>query len=413
MNHLATLYKFAINLFVFLFGALILTIHSGYSYGPAILTLLSLPLLFIPKTYLLSKEQSLYVLSVVVYTVVLLISVFTDRLFLERELEIPSRLLACLFIFLLLCQYRPSFNAIIYGILIGAFCACSIALYEKFYFHSERVFTLISPTYVIQAGNICMSLGLFCFCVSTYFYQRQAYYRFLLFLLGCAAGILGSLLSGTRGGWIFLPLILIVFFHMSKPVFKQKTKWIGLAVVCIVMLFAALPQTNVKDRLLHAQHDLTSYFNNTNKNTSLGIRLQLWQSAWESFEEKPLLGWGKYGLHESRNEQFKAKQITAYIRDFDSHAHNEYLNELALRGIVGLLALLGVLLVPLYLFKKAFKTHQDAEIKTLAMAGIILILGVIDYCFSQAFLKHNSGTIFYFCLVSILIAFCYPRKKQP
>lgn len=411
MNKFAATYQFAINLFVFLFGALMITIKSGYSYGPFFLCLMALPYLFIPKTYQLSKQQKLYLLSVFIYTAVLLLSILVDKPIYEKSFEIPARLLGSLIIFLLLYQYNISFNAIIYGIVIGAFCACIIAVYEKFHFNVERAFTISKPTYVIQAGNISMSLGLLCLCISTYFYQKKQYIHFTLFLIGCLAGVSGSLLSGTRGGWIFLPVILVVFYQMSKPVFGHITKWIGACIITVVILFAAIPQTGVQQRIISASQDIKHYSDQTNKNTSLGIRFQLWQSAWDSFLERPVFGWGEQGIEISHKKQLKEKLISGYIYNFNTHAHNEYFNEMALRGSIGLLALLGIFFIPLYLFRKAFITHQNSEIKTIAMAGVIIILSVIDYGFSQAFLKHNSGVMFYFCMLAIFMAFCYPKQQ--
>ena len=146
-----------------------------------------------------------------------------------------------------------------------------------------------------------------------------------------------------------------------------------------------------------------------NGNTSLGARFEMWKSALEMAKEKPLFGWGIQGATEKRKLDTKEKIVTGDIGQF-THAHNQYLDDLSKRGIVGLLALLAVLLIPLLAFMKGLKTTND-EIKLIATLGIAHILSVMIYGLSQGFLTHNSGTIFYFFLTIVFYAAIRTQQK--
>ena len=93
-----------------------------------------------------------------------------------------------------------------------------------------------------------------------------------------------------------------------------------------------------------------------------------------------------------------------------AHAHNQYLDDLSKRGIVGLLALLAVLFIPLRAFMKKLSTTND-EVNLIATLGVAHILSVMIYGLSQGFLVHNSGTIFYFFLTIVFYAAIRTHQK--
>ena len=108
-------------------------------------------------------------------------------------------------------------------------------------------------------------------------------------------------------------------------------------------------------------------------------------------------------------KEIKEQQFDGMI-SFFSNAHNQYLDDLSKRGIVGLLALLAVLFIPLRSFMKNLKTANN-EIKLIATLGIAHILSVMIYGLSQGFLVHNSGTIFYFFLTIVFYTAIRTQQK--
>ena len=114
------------------------------------------------------------------------------------------------------------------------------------------------------------------------------------------------------------------------------------------------------------------------------------------WQKKSLYWLGIQGATEKRKRDTEEKIATGNIGQF-THAHNQYLDDLSKRGIVGLFALLAVLLIPLRAFMKKLNTTND-EVKLIATLGVAHILSVMIYGLSQGFLVHNSGTIFYFFL---------------
>ncbi|MGL5814845.1 MAG: O-antigen ligase family protein [Aeromonas sp.] len=388
-----------VQLAAFLFGSLAVAIPSGYSYGPGLLAFISL-FVFWRRDYLdcLTREYKIVAALLLLYFLVFLASVVLDGSKLS-QLDRPSRALMAMLTLPLLARHKIKLEVLLFGFGIGAIIASGIAIYDKFYLGYERAFAFY--TMPIQTGNICMSLGLFCFCGFLWYRAKGRSRWSYFYLLSTLAGLSGSFLSGTRGGWILLPLVVLsILFFYRRAISKRESKWlllILLAASCIVFT----PQSGVMNRVYEAQSDIVKYIGGSERNTSLGIRFQLWQSAWDSFIEKPIFGWGHDGLRISQTRQLEAGKITDFIYNFNYHAHNQYLEDMAKRGLIGLSSLLGILFIPMIVVRS---TMARMPITSPIFGGLTVLMTTcltsIDYNLSQAYFAHNSGiTFFLFSLV--------------
>ncbi|XEI34680.1 O-antigen ligase family protein [Aeromonas veronii] len=386
----------------FLFGALALAIPSGYSYGPALLAFVSL-FVFWKKEYIsaMEKEHKIIAALLLSYFVLFLISVIVDGSSIS-QLDRPSRALMAALVMPTLAKHKVKLEVLLSGFACGALIAACVAIYDKFYLGYERAFDFYSMP--IQSGNISMSLGLFCLC--GYFWCRANNNRYFsyLYMLGAVSGLTGSFLSGTRGGWILLPVVIVSILMMYRKVITNNERKGLLFLLAIIVTMVLTPQTGMLKRFDAAKVDIEQYIDGTNLNTSLGIRFQLWGSAFDSFKEKPFFGWGQNGLRDSQKQQLKENKISEFIYNFNYHAHNQYLEAMAKRGVVGLLVLLAMLCIPILLVKKKIPIMDPASD---AYCGCVLVivtcLTTADYNLSQAYFAHNSGiTFFVFSLVLAL-----------
>lgn len=388
-----------VQIAAFLFGALTLAVSSGYSYGPVILLLASLFICWRPSYWAnMPREMKVMALIFLFYVVVQGLSIWLDggRL---REFDRPSRVLMALLILPLLSAYPARLISVLAGMAVGALIAGGIALYDKFYLGMERAFNDIMP---IQSGNLSMTMGLLCLC--GYFGYRRAGQTTPAFmmLLACAMGIIGSFLSGTRGGWVLLPLILLTIILHFRGSIGKLDKWVAMVFGLGLLALVAIPQTGVMDRVKAAQSDVVQYMDGGNRDTSVGIRFQLWSSAWDAFMQKPLFGWGNHGIVQVREQQYKAGTMSEYMyaNRLNSHAHNQFLDTLAKQGVIGLLALLALLGYPFYLYLKSKAASNDISPLLLGIGTMTLF----DYSLSQAFINHNSGITFFPMLFVMLIS---------
>lgn len=387
-----------IQLCYFLFFALCISVTSGYSYASAVLLFLSLPLLINKKNYSVLDQNSKYLLlAFLVYVLIQGISIIWDGGAI-KEFDRPSRALMGIAILLLCLRYPPRFLWLMNGIATGAIAAGIRALWDRQIIGYGRAFEWMMP---IQGGDISMSLGLLSLCGVMWAIKTSSYRHLFYFSIASIMGLLGSILSGSRGGWVLFPVILIVGYRIFRDWFSTRIKWSMALALCLLISFCLMPQSGVPQRVQAAKQDISLYLSGGPKDTSLGYRFEFWKSAIDSFIKKPIFGWGNHGVRLSQEQQYKSGLITKAAYDFNGHAHNQFLDEMAKRGIIGLSALLALFLFPLTIFKRQLANATLVEDKTLAACGVVLVLSTIDYCLSQAFLNHNSGIVFY-CLTAVL-----------
>ncbi|QLB13952.1 RfaL protein [Bisgaardia hudsonensis] len=352
------------------------------------------------KKYLIDTNEKLLIFSYLFYFGMFLLSFIVHRGN-ASELDNPSRLILLLPLLLLFYQYQIRFKVLLYSIPIGSVIVGLVALYDRFYLNVPRAF---SPRIMaIQGGDIAMSLGMFSLVIALYFLSKKEY-RFTVFcLIATLFGMLGSFLSTARGGWIGSPFIIgFILFTYRKTLSKRFFIIIGSLMIISVVSISLIPKTQVISRINLAKNEMVAYFEKDRANTSLGARFEMWKSAVLMAKEKPILGWGQQGVIEKRKQQAKEKIIHPTVARFD-HAHNQYLDDLSKRGVLGLLALLGILLMPLWFFIKSSKSH-NLEIRSVVILGIVHISSVMFYNLSQGFFTHNSGNIFYFFLIIVFYA---------
>ena len=395
-----------VGFFVFLIPALSLIIDSGYSYGSALITLLAL--FFAPRLrhYFksLDVEDKLLISSFVVYFFLFALSIGLDGWH-TRELGRPSRFLfaAIALILLLKIHIAPSF--LLAGIITGAAGTGILALYQYYWLDIPRP---SGHQIVIAFGNDSLLLGLLAICCLGLMAGRSIYLKAIV-LISAALALTAFVLSGTRGGWLAVPLIFFIAWHYRSMV-RIRTL---LACFAIALLFFSalllIPGSSGYDRIKLASNNLYLYFKGDKAATSTGLRLEMWTSSIYSFKENPLLGTGQYGNKESKQRQIEQGLVIPEISDF-GHAHSETLTTLSHRGIVGLLSLLSIYFIPLLFFYR--RLSSTGNIHAFALGGCVLVLSYFIYGLTQAMFFHNSGVVIYAFYIIIFWATIRSLERQ-
>lgn len=217
-------------------------------------------------------------------------------------------------------------------------------------------------------------------------------------------GILASILSGSRGGWLIAPFIIIGLLYSYRDFLSKKWLTIFLGALLISITLISLPkQSIVRKQLNRAYIEVINYGEKHNSGTSVGARLEVWKATSLAIQEKPIIGWGKQGYRDKRTQQTN-EGILSKVANKIGHAHNQYLNDLAERGIIGFIGLMAIFIVPLIFFIRIFKNNQaqHSSNRLIAILGIVHILSVMSYGLTQVFFAHNSGSMFYFFVIVIL-----------
>lgn len=386
---------------VFLLGAIALVVESGYSFGAGLLLLGGFYCLFTRPRPTLSREDVLVLGVLALFGLVQALDLLIHQSG-ARYMDKPLRFLLAIVPFFLLRRYPPRLSWLWSGLAIGGILTAGWAGYQKLFLHAERA---MGYTHVIQFGNIAMLTGLFCLAgLGWASVQPRRRLWVALLIAGALGGVLGSLMSGSRGGWVGLPLVLLVLYRAYSEFFSTRVSVLmpTLAVVAVVGVYA-VPQLGVQDRVHAAFEDIRLY-REGDADTSLGARFEMWRGASQLAIRKPLLGWGETNYDAGMQQLVEEGRANEIVTAF-GHPHNEMLNAAAKRGVVGLAALLALYLVPLRLFAAGLHAPSMTR-RSLATAGSLLPVAYIDFGLSQAFFAHNSGVMIYSVWLVVLWS-CY------
>lgn len=238
--------------------------------------------------------------------------------------------------------------------------------------------TLYNPN--LLSAFLLMVMGL---AASMTVWTRHPWHRLLYGGLFAALAIC-LVLTYSRGSWLSV-CGLVIFFGFVW----DKRVWLLLAIVPLVLGFY---HGGVTERLL-------SIFSHSEADTSVSMRLDMWQGALSMIGDHPVLGigWGAFKyVYPLYNELIKEAGITIF------HAHNMFLNIFAETGVVGFFFYLWFFFGHAWYavrFLQYQHTSPFAKAIAMATAGAIIsmaISGLSDY---DLFSVQVSLTLWFLCSI--------------
>jgi len=159
----------------------------------------------------------------------------------------------------------------------------------------------------------------------------------IIWTLAAVLAVLGLSLQDRRTGMLALPVLLAVLglAHLRRP--RQRVA----AVLAVLLLSLAAWQfaPGVRGRIDEGLNEVRTYQSSDTTATSWGMRLRLAEHTLDMIRERLLFGHGVG----SWITQWRQRVQPGLLISIHTTPHNEYLLVTSQLGIVGLIALLGVL----------------------------------------------------------------------
>lgn len=399
----------AMSAAVFLFFASNLVWPNGYSIGAALALLTGLYVLATRRPQLHAQLRPIAFFSLLMVGAALWAVLFHgDR---SRELDLPLRYLALVVLLWAGTESAPKACVWWAAVAVGSISGAAVAFYD---IHALGLDRATGFTGGIQFGNTGLLLGIFCAAGLVWAYHRKkTTWRTLslaLLLLGAASGFYTSIASGSRGGWVAVPVVMVLFAVSLTPA-KHKGKLLATATVSVLLATAALSSlTSVQSRYHEAASDITAY-EQGNRSTSLGLRLSIWQAATNMIAERPLSGWGDHGYHQELENGVNAGRYYPEVLQV-ANTHNNYLEVWLKYGFAGVTALTGVLVACFMLFSRYLR-HPHPAVKAFAISGSSLVSVYGVACFTQVMLGRNNTLLFFLLGVATLANLMYRQLLSP
>lgn len=337
---------------------------------------------------------------------VAVISYWYNRVWVEDEANLSryARFILFLPLYIVIRRY-VTVVGFWFALLLGMLATGAWGVLEHFglVLHPEDKFPAVSGAVnSIQFGDLALALAAMT-AAGLPVYGRYGRVCWLVALTSVWVGLLVCLLAMTRGAWIAIPSLVLVYFIGCFRAGLVQMKWVLVAVTYVLAVAAfALNMTDIHTRISSATEELDDYKENK-VGASVGMRLEMWRASWELFERHPVLGVGP-GLYHKELRELKAQGFDVHPDVLGySHPHSEYFFVLATLGVSGLVALVLFFAIPLWHFVGAAWNLKD-ERRWLALAGCMLVIGYLHFGLTEALLfQHATFLGFYMLTVAALV----------
>jgi len=234
-------------------------------------------------------------------------------------------------------------------------------------------------------------------------------------IIGFIIGIYLSIMSGSRTGWLAIPLVILVFINYHA-IFRMrslitKTTLFSFIVLAIAILFTY--SANSGKRMLLASNEFLNYsWSGVAPDTSIGQRITFLRIAFDMFVIHPFSGYGDT----SKGVESLSPKIYSYASPeslrmaFNSGFHNEIVTNTIRYGVAGLVSSISIFVIPLVLFFDRIQS-EDSNQKANSLVGIVFtICFFISSCSTEVFdLKYMAS--FYALTITMLCASVISKRE--
>ncbi|WP_415792417.1 O-antigen ligase family protein [Bordetella tumulicola] len=226
-------------------------------------------------------------------------------------------------------------------------------------------------------------------------------------LLAVPLSIYAVWISETRSSWaLFAVLGLVILLSKQQWTARTKLMFVGMALVFMAVGLSFLWYADGSrfraiwtDFQRYEQHD---------RDTSTGIRMQLATASWLMFKESPWTGVGAGNFREKLAEFRDQGIVTPKVASDYGEPHNDFLGALAGYGMFGLLSILALYFVPAVTFLRRLR-NADATIHTAATIGLLFTLGYAQFSLTEMMFRNMRSVPIYAVTLAVLYALSTPR----
>lgn len=338
-----------------------------------------------------------------VYTLVLSISYLTQGGFASA---VRPFVFFSFFLYLSL-PVLTSLEKLRYLFILSGFELAAVSFYQHTFLHVSRASGFTNP---IFWGTFSCCNALLCLYLAELVKSNWIRYAFWLASL---FSVYAMILSKTRGVFLAIVPILIIYCVYIFRTARHPKLFIA-AVMGTMLLILIYQQDSIMPRVQTAVSQVKNYVmispaDDAKKaapvyRTSVGVRLVEWKFSLSVFKESPIWGLGRKGAERAKERYVREGLSPSALLMFKKgHVHNQYLQELVVRGLMGVFALIALLFVPLQQGMRRAKENDWT-----GYAIISLSIAFATFCLTEATLKHPYKIYVYLFFMAFL--FLVPRQ---
>ena len=399
-----------ISIFAFIVPATSVNYPSALYYSAIALVFMGVfALLIRTQVHPLSRFEKIMMITWVIYPAFTALDLWFRAGWIWTEFQEPSRFLLVLPIFLMVRRYGVSEATMRWGMFFGAVVAGGYGLYQK------QVLGIYRPGggtsgLIATFGNISLILGVMSVALFQPLWRKQKRWG-VVASVALVLGVIGSLVSGTKGGWISMPVLCWVAVDLlERPTYSKRFAMVGGFVVVASLVWFFVPF--IQDRANVMAPAVYGYFvNGEVVDGSAGIRLALWHSATLIFLDNPLFGTGPGTFYVEKLALINLGFIPNVSPELLG-PHSQLFNSLFESGIFGPFLVYSIYGSFIWYCRSHFNKN-----KALATAGILMAVGFMDFGLVEVIWDINNAGVFFTIMMALIAGKlsydCADAKRQP
>jgi O-antigen ligase len=324
----------------------------------------------------------------------------------SSQFDAPARFLAAIPIFLFVLRARVPIGSFMQWVLPVAL-AVAYGLLEIAgpdpRWPTRDTTRVVDP---LVFGYFTLTFGMMCLAsIRPRDWRGWARLGVLLRLAGLALGLYLSVRSGSRSGWLAVPIVLAIWLYhhwgRGHPLATVRAVLAGVA----MSLAAYLLVPTVAARLDQAVHEATEYtWHSVPAETSVGLRITYLRIASDVFAMHPLAGVGDTSrTPPAPLSAFPYASHMAVQAAFSSAFHNQLVSNAVRNGIGGLLSTAALLFVPLAACARRLRRSVRGSGKDVMM-GLAFSICMVVSSFSTEIVDLKFAASFYAVMVALFCA---------
>jgi len=246
-----------------------------------------------------------------------------------------------------------------------------------------------------------------------YIFDKKLFNWWLLVFLGQSFLIFATLTRGSMIGYLISIILIalgIVFLKsdfQKKPNVLDPLKKISIVFLIGILVVSVFTFTGKNTSFVKNNKILSRFSSISLTHPTALSRLFSAGTAWKSFLQKPLLGWGPENYEAAYTTNFNPEVLKYLPGDFYfDRAHNKPMEVLATTGIFGFLSYLSIFGIALYLLNRLRK-KKEWFLPSLALAG-----GLIGYFIQNVFIfDFHESYLMFFLLLAFISSLYYHDEK--
>jgi len=355
-----------------------------------LLSIVGISLEFNRGYFHLDNFEKFFILSFVIYFLIVFISVLLNSGQL-RDLDTASRFILVLPIFLYFRRNRIGNQVLLYGLYVTAILFVIETMFLKFLQISFLGFEVHIGILSLYGGIIGTTLV---FSLSDHNSKIKNYLIYIIAILT----LVSSISWGGRGVWLALLPTMLLLIKLKYQLKKIIAGIVFLTTLIVVSFF--ISPLGIEKKINDTYDELSMILANNTQSASIGRRVELIKVSLDIFKENKLIGIGENQFKSKIDNEFEIRKWPNEVKNIN-HPHNELMASLVEQGITGLASLLMVLIYPIYYAINLLSHNKNNEKETLLFFIITIVVMYFFYGFTNGIFDHQNTTTFFASMLAI------------